>query len=304
MNELALRKEKVDVLQYLMQDTRSPNTKRAYLKDVQMFSESIRVDIQEFLLLSREQALGFLLQFKANQMEQGLSEATINRRLASIKALVKMGNSLGLCSFTLVEVKGEKIQKYRDTTGVNQDVFKQALSLPDRTTTKGKRDYALLRLLWENALRRGEVAKLKWSDLEIQEKRLKIFGKGRGNQAEWISLSAPLINALEAWRSVSPNTDGHIFLALDTANYGQGLATNGIYLIVRGYFERLGITKVMSPHRIRHSAITAVLDASKGDVRKVQKFSRHKQLDTLLIYDDNRLNAQGEMTSLASSLLD
>jgi integrase len=44
----------------------------------------------------------------------------------------------------------------------------------------------------------------------------------------------------------------------------------------------------MSPHRIRHSAITAALDATDGNVRKVQKLSRHRQLDTLMIYDDNR----------------
>jgi len=53
-----------------MQDTRSPNTKRAYLKDVQMFSKYLGIDIREFLSLSKEEALGFLLQFKANQIEQ------------------------------------------------------------------------------------------------------------------------------------------------------------------------------------------------------------------------------------------
>jgi integrase/recombinase XerC len=60
----------------------------------------------------------------------------------------------------------------------------------------------------------------------------------------------------------------------------------------------------MSPHRIRHSAITAALDATNGDVRKVQRFSRHKKLDTLMIYDDNRSNMQGEISDLLGNILD
>ena len=59
----------------------------------------------------------------------------------------------------------------------------------------------------------------------------------------------------------------------------------------------------MSPHRIRHSAITAALDATNGNVRKVQKLSRHKKLDTLMLYDDNRTNMQGEISSLLGDLI-
>ena len=54
--------------------------------------------------------------------------------------------------------------------------------------------------------------------------------------------------------------------------------------------------KQMFPHRIRHSAITAALDATDGDVRKVQKLSRHRKLDTLMIYDDNRGRDQQDVT--------
>ena len=58
-------------------------------------------------------------------------------------------------------------------------------------------------------------------------------------------------------------------------------------MVVR-HSESAGIKKQMSSHRIRHSAITAALDATDGDVRKVQKLSRHPKLNTLMIYDDNR----------------
>jgi integrase/recombinase XerC len=64
-----------------------------------------------------------------------------------------------------------------------------------------------------------------------------------------------------------------------------------------------GINKKLSPHRIRHSGITAALDATGGDVRKVQKLSRHANLNTLMIYDDNRLNVQGEISDLLADMV-
>jgi len=59
----------------------------------------------------------------------------------------------------------------------------------------------------------------------------------------------------------------------------------------------------MSPHRIRHSSITTALEVTNGDVRKVQKLSRHSNLNTLMIYDDNRINHQGGITDLLDSLI-
>jgi len=69
------------------------------------------------------------------------------------------------------------------------------------------------------------------------------------------------------------------------ANTGHRLTGDGIRKIIVRHREKAGIDKQMSPHRIRHSAIMATLDATDGNVRKVQKLSRHKNLNTLMIYD-------------------
>jgi integrase/recombinase XerC len=90
---------------------------------------------------------------------------------------------------------------------------------------------------------------------------------------------------------------------VDRATFGHRLSGNAIYNIVRNSSESAGITKMMSPHRIRHSAITAALDATNGDTRKVQKLSRHKNLNTLMIYDDNRHQHQSEVTNILADLV-
>jgi integrase/recombinase XerC len=300
-----------DVLSILLSDTRSINTRRAYLKDLQLFFRFITNQppsaeiIQQFLELNREQAVVLVLRFKADCLERGLAEATVNRRLAAIKALVRMGSIVGACNYSLDDIRGERVEIYRDTTGVEISTFNKCLALCDLQTIKGKRDYALLHLLWSNALRRGEVAQLKMRDLDLDQQRLRIFGKGRGTQSEWIDLSNKTLEALQNWLATRAELteESPIFSSLHAGCLNQTLTTTGIYKIVNNYFKIIS-PKQMSPHRIRHSAITAALDIYNGDVRKVQKFSRHKSINTLMIYDDNRQNIQKQVSRSLADLLE
>jgi integrase/recombinase XerC len=84
----------------------------------------------------------------------------------------------GLCNFTLIDVKGLRSQKYRDTRGRTVDEYRSVLPEIDRSTILGKRDYAICRLLCDNALRRGEIVSLDRSSFIPQESKLMILGKG------------------------------------------------------------------------------------------------------------------------------
>ena len=128
-----------------------------------------------------------------------LSPATINRRLAAVCSLLKMSYRLGLSQTdgrNLVD--GEKTKSYRDTRGTNVDNLKRLLALPDRTTLRGKRDYAILRLLCDNALRRAEVCALSIGDFWPEVKRLAIMGKGR-TEKEWVTLHPSSADAVSAY---------------------------------------------------------------------------------------------------------
>jgi integrase/recombinase XerC len=301
-----------DVLQQLLEDKRSPNTRAAYQRDLNDFFKETAGKLPtselvlEFLHLERGQAVSVVLKYKAALFNRGLSEATVNRRLAAVRALVSKGRALGIASFTLEDVKGEKVAKYRDTTGIDPETFKRVLIWCDRNTLMGKRDYALLRLLWGNALRRNEVSQLNIGDFDPNAKTLKILGKGRGTQIETIDLGEGTVEAIAIWLEASRGTrpdDAPLFTSLDFYNSGHRLTGDGLRKIVVRLCEKAGIKKVMSPHRIRHSAITAALDATDGNVRKVQKLSRHRQLDTLMIYDDNRGKDQAEVTGLLDDMV-
>jgi integrase/recombinase XerC len=79
------------------------------------------------------------------------------------------------------------------------------------------------------------------------------------------------------------------------------LTGDGIRKIIVRHSEKAGIDKQVFPHRIRHSAIRA-LDATDSNVRKVEKLSRHKNLNTLMIYNDNRGRDQQDVTEMLDSM--
>ena len=284
---------------------RSNHTRRVYQKDIDNFLSDINLELGKFLSLDRHGAYALVSRYKGELIQKGLKSATINRRLAAIKSLVAFSYNCGHCEFMLEAVKGEKLSAYRDTTGVDPETFKRVLGGIDRGTLKGIRDYALMMLLWSNALRRSEVSKANIADFDPVAKTLRIFGKGRGTQSEIVSLGIGTVTAIEAWLEArgEVTTDKALFCSINPGYRDGRLCTQAIYNIVSDRFQSAGITKTMSPHKIRHSSITAALEATGGDVRRVQKLSRHSSLNTLLIYDDNRRNHQGEVTDLLDSLV-
>lgn len=300
-----------DILAELLADKRSPETRRAYARNLKYFFKAISgleptpQLVAEFLKLERFTAIGLVLNYKNQIIDQGLSENTVNQRLAAIKSLVKFAGDIGKCEWSLESIAGEKVQTYRDTSGVNAETYSKMLAVPDRSTLPGLRNYAILRLLWDNALRRSEVCKCNIADLSLEPRQLKILGKGKGTQQESIDLSLKTTEAIWAWlQARGINTPAApLFCSLDRATPGHRLSGNAIYSIVRQSAEAAGISKRMSPHRCRHSSITAAAKATNGNVSKIKKLSRHAKTDTVLVYIDNLERVQGEVTDLLSDLV-
>lgn len=298
-----------DILSQLLADKRSANTRRAYQADLTDFfkvafdRDATQEVMTAFLQLPRREAIDHVLKYRSSLLLRGMKEATLNRRLAAIKSLVNYARRIGKCEFTLEDIAGEKVTPYRDTSGLSVAEIKQILSVPKLDSLKGVRDYAILKLLWANALRRNEVASCNVGDFDADNCTLSILGKGRGSQKELVTLSPAVVTAIKNWLALSGGAfDDPLFSSVSNNKLGSRLTGSAIYELVSETAKAAGITKKMSPHRMRHSAITAALDATNGNVREVQKLSRHKVMQTLMIYDDNRENAQGKITNLLSDL--
>ena len=89
-----------------------------------------------------------------------------------------------------------------------------------------------------------------------------------------------------------------MFQALDDKHFGHRLTGSAVYEIIHKLGISVGV--VTRPHGLRHTAITGSLDKNGGNVRASARFSRHKNLDTLTKYDDNRLDLGGQMATLVA----
>ncbi len=252
-----------------------------------------------FLNLTQFEAIRLVLGYKSALRDRNLKSNTINRKVAAVKSLVSYARRTGRCNYTLDDIDGEKVQAYRDTTGVDSKSIKLILGIPNRSTQKGKRDYAILRLLWGLALRRAEVVSLNVGDLDLDQSCIWILGKGKSDKVR-MSLGKKIIEALQDWLQVYKPSSGKQPLFISLAHNGTGgdrLSDEHIYRLVRDSAKAAGISKPMAPHKIRHSAITHALDCV-ADVRSVKRLSRHANLQTLVVYDDNRQDLQKSITDL------
>jgi integrase/recombinase XerC len=298
----------LDPVALLLADKRSPATKRAYRGDLVDFfgGEPAPGQVEAFLALPAPAVALRLATYKAGLVERGAAEATVNRRLAAIRSLLKFCHRLGLATTDgrgLVD--GEKVRAYRDTRGVKLNVLTELVKAPGTATPRGLRDTAILRLLAENALRCAELVNLDVADFDREGRRLLILGKGRGTQKEPITLSQGTADAIAAYLGAAGHVEGAMFRNVDRRPGCQGdrITTNGVRFIVGDYGRQVGV-KGLTPHKLRHSAITAALDATNGNVRAVQRLSRHAKLETLQRYDDNRADLQGGVTELLAELID
>jgi integrase/recombinase XerC len=295
----------LDILSELLNSKNSEGTRREYRKDLTDFflrmtgSKPKQEGISEFLRLDAHKATIVVTKYRTQLNELGLSPNTINRRLAAIKSLIAFGRKMGICTYT-IDVDNVTVQPYRDTSGVTEEEFIKVMKGCDLSTLIGKRNYALLLLLWGNALRRNEISTLDVGNFDASKGTLSILGKGKQKRVV-IHLPKNTTLALIDWliaRRADMSSNFPLFTSVDFHHFGHRLTGDGIYKIVRGLFQNAGVDKQMSPHRCRHSAITALLEKTDGNVRKAQKLSRHAKLNTLQIYDDNRNCDQLEMSEL------
>jgi integrase/recombinase XerC len=294
------------------------STRKQYVKAIENFCQfaysgsATPETISEFLDLDRYAAIEMVLRYRRHSIDKKLAPSTINVRLAAIKSLVEMARKLGKTTIDLSDIESIPSESYRDTRGISVEQFKSILeaisqrlgSANDPSTSIGVRDYAIMLLFWGNALRRGEIASANIEDFLPQQQKLRILGKGKRAKVA-IDLSDSVSYALEEWLNFHPCTapGQPLITSLSHNCYGARIAGDSIYRIVQGYAEAAGIERRVSPHRLRHSSITAFLDASGGNLRAAQALSRHRNQNTLNLYDDNRRQEQKGASGMLEELL-
>ncbi len=165
------------------------------------------------------------------------------------------------------------------------DDVDRLLHAPDVSTPRGLRDRALIELLYATGLRVSELVDLKPQDLHLDAGYLTTVGKGRKQRlvpvgeeaAEWVTRYMTEARSRLLGKRVSPR------LFVNARGGGPGITRVGFWKILKGYGKTIGVARHLSPHVLRHSFATHLLERG-ADLRAIQMMLGHADLSTTQIY--------------------
>lgn len=259
----------------------SANTRQAYERDLRLFCKTLGFKNSDALVnVSREQITGYMTQLK----EKGLAAATIARKLAAIKAFYRFMTAEGYMDVNPAEVveagtKGIKLPRV-----LSEDEVVRLLNQPDITTAEGFRDRTMLEVLYATGMRVSELINLTLERVDLNMKYIIAFGKGSKERIVPLgSVAAEFLQQyLEKVRPKLTHEERNtniVFLAFG----GHELTRQRFWQIIRGYGRKANINKALTPHILRHSFATHLLD-NGADLRSVQELLGHSDISTTQIY--------------------
>lgn len=259
----------------------SANTRQAYERDLRLFCKTLGFKNSDALVnVNREQITGYMTQLK----EKGLAAATIARKLAAIKAFYRFMTAEGYMDANPAEVveagtKGIKLPRV-----LSEDEVVRLLNQPDITTAEGFRDRTMLEVLYATGMRVSELINLTLERVDLNMKYIIAFGKGSKERIVPLgSVAAEFLQQyLEKVRPKLTHEDRNtniVFLAFG----GHELTRQRFWQIIRGYGRKANINKALTPHILRHSFATHLLD-NGADLRSVQELLGHSDISTTQIY--------------------
>jgi integrase/recombinase XerD len=258
----------------------SKNTIDAYSHGLNRFLDYLRKKgIQEIASVSKFDVRGFLLVLK----KQGLSTKTVLRNLVAIRTLFQFLIREGiLATNPIEELESPKIAKTLPEILTLKEV-EQLLEQPNLQTPIAIRDRAMLEVLYATGMRVSELTQLPMNQVNLEGGYVLVFGKGSkeriiplGSEAmKWVALYLKAARERLAKRKESP------FLFINRS--GRGMSRQQFWKNIKAYGRRAGIQKRITPHLLRHSFASHLLEGG-ADLRSVQMMLGHVDISTTQIY--------------------
>lgn len=258
----------------------SPNTVESYARDLaqlQQFAAGLERDVAD---LDRRGLEALVRQL----MGEGRSPASVARAVACFRGfyrflIVSAHRTINPADDLRAPRAWKTLPKFLSVAEVDK-----LLAAPDTTAPRGLRDRALIEVLYATGLRVSELINLKPQDVNLESSYLTTTGKGRKQRlvplgdeaASWV------VRYLKESRPVllKKRTSPRLFV---NARGGTGLTRVGFWKILKGYGRQCGLSGALSPHVLRHSFATHLLERG-ADLRAIQMMLGHSDLSTTQIY--------------------
>jgi len=218
------------------------------------------------------------------QMKAGLAKPTVRLHFAALRTFYRfLTERHALADNPLKQVQLPKLDKKLPVV-LNPKQIDALLAAPltmeksDKAPTwMPQRDAAILELFYSSGLRLAELAGLDVRNIDPYSESVRVFGKGRKERV--VPVGAIALEAIQKYRHAAGVNTGPLFINKSR----RRLSTRSVWLTMKRYLAHAGIPSNLSPHKLRHSFATHLLDAG-ADLRSVQALLGHASLSTTQIY--------------------
>jgi len=230
-----------------------------------------------------------LRKYLAHLAEQNYSPATMARKIATLRSFYKWAQKRGLVPSNPMTMIRTPRQSKRLPRAITVEQVERLLSAPDDREALGSRDRAMLETLYSTGIRVSELVDLDVDDLDEQGEGLRVRGKGKKERL--VPLGSHALAAIRHYRQVlaaderlsgawNPDRrDRPLFVN----KHGGRLSSRSVRRKLDKYLKQVGLDPSISPHTLRHSFATHLLD-NGADLRSVQELLGHQSLSTTQTY--------------------
>ncbi|MGE5422959.1 MAG: tyrosine recombinase XerC [Ignavibacteriales bacterium] len=259
---------------------------------------SYRTDLSQFIeFLSKANALPqedinkelfnhkSVRDYLAYLQNNGLSRSTMARKLAALRSFVKyLCREEVLTSNPIAAVATPKQEKKLPRFLYPKEV-EALVEAPDARLPGGARDRAILEILYATGIRVSELVSMNLGDVYYDESFIKVLGKGNKERIVPLGESArlALVYYINGTRRSQEYKIGHEQKAIFLNKFGERLTARSVRNIINKYVEEVAINQKVSPHTLRHTFATHLLNGG-ADLRSVQEMLGHVKLSTTQVY--------------------
>lgn len=257
----------------------SPNSVEAYMLDLSKMLTFLEMENIPLLELQLEH----MDLFAAFVIDLGIGARSLARILSGVRQFYQYLVVDGYIENNPTElVDSPRIPQHLPEvlSTAEVDILEQAIDL---SKWEGHRNRAIIEVLFSCGLRVSELTHLKMSNLHLDEEFIRVIGKG--SKERLVPISQRAIRELEFWfadrnvMNIKPGEENYVFLN----RRGHHLTRTMVLIMIKKYAQQAGIRKTISPHTLRHSFATALLEGG-ADLRSIQAMLGHESIVTTEIY--------------------
>ncbi len=276
-----MRKHIFDFIAYLKNRKNvSPHTERSYLSDLDQFAD--------FLGKTELAAVDHLKlrDFIAHLMKNGVKKSSISRKLSAIRSFFKYLNREGILEHNPTRLVASPRREKRLPAVLTVDDALRLMQAPGNTNDAAPRDRAVLETLYSSGIRASELIGMNREDVDRRERLIRIRGKGKKERI--VPIGSTALQAIETY--LNGKKSGADNPAVFTGPSGKRLTARTVQRILENCRKELGLAQKASPHTLRHSFATHLLE-SGADLRAIQELLGHASLSTTQRYTHLNLDS-------------